>query len=65
MKDYIYRTSVNVMATFLSRIIEALRSVLEIISTRLSAAAGYGRDAIRASRGSHSEVKLKHIHFLS
>ena len=65
MKDYVYRTSVNDIATFLSRIIEALRSVVERISTRLCAAAGYGRDVIRATRGSHSEVKVKHIHFLS
>ena len=39
VKDYVYRTSVNDIATFLSRIIEALRSILERISTRLCAAA--------------------------
>jgi hypothetical protein len=65
VKDYVYRTSVTDIATCLSRIIEALRSVMERISTRFCAAAGYGRDVIRATRGSHAEVKLKHIHFLS
>ena len=58
MKDYVYRASVNDIATFLSRITEALRSVLERVSTRLCAA-GYGRDVIRATRDSHAEVKLK------
>jgi hypothetical protein len=59
VKDYVYRTSMNDSATFLSRIVEALRSVVERISTRLFAAVGYVRDVIRASRGSHAEVKLK------
>ena len=65
MKDYVYRTSLNDIATFLARIFEAYRSVVERISTRLCAGTGYGRDVIRATRGPHAEGKLKHIRSLS
>jgi hypothetical protein len=57
MKDYVYRNSVDSIATSLARISKEIRSMAKGVLTCTWADWTCGLDVIRVIRGSHVEVE--------